>query len=41
MKKFLNIKKEKLGIGTWKMGDSLVDRKEEIKSIRYAENGMS
>lgn len=41
MKKFLNIKKEKLGIGTWKMGDSLVDRKEEIKSIRYAlENGI-
>ncbi|MDY4011817.1 MAG: hypothetical protein SOY60_09120 [Fusobacterium gastrosuis] len=30
MEKFLEIKKDKLGIGTWKMGDYSVNRKEEI-----------
>lgn len=38
MEKFLEIKKDKLGIGTWKMGDYSVNRKEEIESIRYALN---
>ena len=41
MEKFLEIKKDKLGIGTWKMGESPKNRNEEIASIRYAlENGI-
>ena len=41
MEKFLEIKKDKLGIGTWKMGEIPKNRNEEIVSIRYAlENGI-
>ena len=41
MEKFLEIKKDKLGIGTWKMGEIPKNRNEEIASIRYAlENGI-
>ena len=41
MEKFLEIKKDKLGIGTWKMGEIPENRNEEIASIRYAlENGI-
>lgn len=41
MEKFLEIKKDKLGIGTWKMGEISKNRNEEIASIRYAlENGI-
>ena len=41
MEKFLEIKKNKLGIGTWKMGEIPKNRNEEIASIRYAlENGI-
>ena len=41
MEKFLEIKKNKLGIGTWKMGEIPKNRNEEIVSIRYAlENGI-
>lgn len=36
MEKFLEIKKDKLGIGTWKMGEIPKNRNEEIASIRYA-----
>ena len=41
MEKFLEIKKNKLGIGTWKMGEIPKNKNEEIASIRYAlENGI-
>jgi len=41
MEKFLETKKDKLGIGTWKMGEIPKNRNEEIVSIRYAlENGI-
>ena len=41
MEKFLETKKGKLGIGTWKMGETPKNRNEEISSIRYAlENGI-
>ena len=41
MEKFIEIKKDKLGIGTWKMGEIPKNRNEEIVSIRYAlENGI-
>lgn len=41
MEKFLEIKKDKLGIGTWKIGEIPKNRNEEIASIRYAlENGI-
>lgn len=41
MDKFTEIKKDKLGIGTWKMGDHFINRKEELTSIRYAlDNGI-
>lgn len=41
MEKFLDIKRDKMGIGTWKMGDFSASRKEELESIRYAlENGV-
>lgn len=41
MEKFLEIKKDKLGIGTWKMGEIPKNKNEEIASIRYAlENGI-
>lgn len=41
MEKFLEIKKGKLGIGTWKMSEIPKNKNEEIASIRYAlENGI-
>ena len=41
MEKFLEIKKNKLGIGTWKMGEIPKNKNEEIASIRYAlKNGI-
>ena len=41
MEKFLEIKKGKLGIGTWKTSEIPKNKNEEIASIRYAlENGI-